>query len=338
MLHPPMRISCGRLAATLLLLAGPVAAEEPRANLADEKTVTQTIERGLVFLAKDAMKWKEQHNCVSCHHASLIVWSMREAKQHGYSVDEPVFAELTKWVAEAGDGKTGVPRPPGRPQALNTKALYFALALGADPSPDEMSRQGLQRFWNTIQGDQIENGSWVAWPDTRPPFFGSSDESMTALAALALLPAAASDESALTARNKAIAWLRETKTDDDPQSLAMRLVLWVRLSRPAEEYQPLVQRIRERQNADGGWSQADGMPSDAWATGQALYALAHAGLGPDDSALARGHEFLGRTQREDGSWLMTSRPSNPDDKGAANLMPITGAGAAWAILGLTRSQ
>ena len=47
-------------------------------------------------------------------------------------MDEPFLSEWTRWVAESGDGKTGVPRPAGRPRALNTKAVWFAIALGAD--------------------------------------------------------------------------------------------------------------------------------------------------------------------------------------------------------------
>ena len=140
------------------------------------------------------------------------------------------------------------------------------------------------------------------------------------------------------AREKAVRWLAETKTDDDPQSVAMRLVLWRRLGRPAGEWEPLARRIRERQNADGGWSQAEGMGSDAWATGQALYALARAGPGPDEPAVARAKAFLVRTQREDGSWPMTSRPVRPGGEGSKSLVPITGAGSAWAVLGLVRSR
>jgi hypothetical protein len=34
---------------------------------------------------------------------------------------------------------------------------------------------------------------------------------------------------------------------------------------------------------------------------------------------------------------MESRPTKPGAKGASNLIPITGAGAAWAVLGLVRS-
>ncbi len=319
----------------LVAISGTAWAQEPRP---DSSELDATIARGLAFLAEDAMAWKEEHNCVSCHHAGLVVWSMREAKERGHTVDEPVLDELTRWLAQSGDGKTGVPRPAGRPKALNTKAVYFSLALGADPEPDATSLEGLKRLLETVKADQTENGSWAAWPETRPPIFGASDESMTTLATLALATnAAIEDETAIAFRDRGVRWLAETKTDDDPQSIAMRLVLWRRLERPAEEWEPLVRRIKERQNADGGWSQANDMASDAWATGQALYALAHAGLEPDDPVIARAHTFLIKSQRDDGSWPMTSRPIKAGGEGAKSLIPITGAGSAWAVLGLVRS-
>jgi hypothetical protein len=318
------------------LLAATITAQEPQRKPAN---VTASIDRGLTFLARDALAWKKEHQCASCHHAGMVVWAMQEAKQRGHKVDEPVLADLTKWLATSGDGKTGVPRPANVPTALNTKAVYFALALGADPKPDENIQTGLKALLQTVKSDQSEKGAWLAWPETRPPFFGDSDESMTALATLALLPTAArGDESAKSVRDKAIKWLAETKSDDDAQSIAMRLVLWTRLKRPADEWQPLVKRIQERQNKDGGWSQAKELASDAWATGQALYALAHAGIKPDDPIIARGHAFLIKTQRDDGSWPMTSRPMKPGGKGAMSLIPITGGGSAWAVIGLARSR
>jgi hypothetical protein len=313
-----------------------VLAEESGAQ---SSAVGSTIDRGLGFLVKDALAWKNEHNCASCHHASLVVWSMREAKQRGHSVDEPVLEELSKSVAESGDGKTGVPRPAGIPRALNEKAVSFALALAADPAPDATSQEGMKRLLQTVKSDQIENGSWASWPETRPPIFGNSDERATVSAVLALLPAAtAGDAAAIAARDKGIQWLVETKSDDDPQSVALRLVLWQRLGLPSAELEPMVQRIRERQNTDGGWSQASDMPSDAWATGQALYALAHAGLKSEDVAVERAQAFLSATQREDGSWPMISRPTKPGGEGSKSLIPITGAGSAWAVLGLVRSR
>jgi hypothetical protein len=97
-------------------------------------------------------------------------------------------------------------------------------------------------------------------------------------------------------------------------------------------------RLVDSQKPDGGWSQTLEMASDAHATGQALYALSLAGLKSDDAAIQRGREFLIKTQEADGHWPMTSRPVQPGGAGSSSLIPITGAGSAWAVLGLVRSE
>ena len=62
------------------------------------------------------------------------------------------------------------------------------------------------------------------------------------------------------------------------------------------------------QRDDGGWSQIPTLSSDAYATGQALTALAETGsLAPDDPVYRRGVQFLLKTQLEDGSWYVRSR-------------------------------
>jgi hypothetical protein len=297
------------------------------------------IDRGLAFLVKDALAWKEKHKCASCHHAALTIWALHEAKERGHQVDEPVLAELTKWIAQSGEGKTGVPRPEGIPRAHNTKAVFFALGLAAEPKPDAVSQEGFKKMLTTVKGDQIEDGCWHAWTDTRPPMFGHSDETATACATIALLPqAAAGDESAVQARDRALAWLRGHETTGDHQAVAMRLVLYRRAGLPAADWQPLDKRLLDSQHTDGGWRQTQEMASDPYATGQALYALSHAGRGADDPAVARGVAWLVKSQLESGSWTMTSRPSKPGAEAAKNLVPITGAGNAWAILGLVRAS
>ena len=48
---------------------------------------------------------------------------------------------------------------------------------------------------------------------------------------------------------------------------------------PARKLQPLAKLLLAEQHSDGGWSQLPGLPSDAYATGQAIHALrAGAGL------------------------------------------------------------
>ncbi|WP_327257242.1 prenyltransferase/squalene oxidase repeat-containing protein [Streptomyces sp. NBC_01244] len=61
------------------------------------------------------------------------------------------------------------------------------------------------------------------------------------------------------------------------------------------------------QRADGGWSRIPGEPySSPTATGLALTALTSGGLGPQDTAVARGLRFLIDSQNPEGSW--TDRP------------------------------
>jgi squalene cyclase len=97
------------------------------------------------------------------------------------------------------------------------------------------------------------------------------------------------------------------------------------------------------QRADGGWRQTSTVPemaSDAYATGQTLYALSLAGDSADaseikPSQIKRGIEFLVATQKADGSWPMVSRAKS-GGKAAKLLTPITCAATSWATLGLVR--
>lgn len=264
---------------------------------------------------------------------------MEEARQRGHTIQAEVLADMTNWMAEAGEGKTSLERPASAPRALNTKALYYSLALGTNPQPDPKIEAARALLLSTVRADQSEDGSWSAWPETRPPIFGGSDESATLLASLALEPAsAAGDAPSRSAIEQAQKWLAQTPSDRDPQSVALRVILGKRLDLPVTEIDPLVTQIRERQRTDGGWSQASDMESDAWATGQALYALSVAGIDRTNPAIVRGREFLVKTQRENGSWAMPSRPTKPGGEGAKNLIPIIGAGSAWAVLGLVRTE
>jgi N-acyl-D-amino-acid deacylase len=63
-----------------------------------------------------------------------------------------------------------------------------------------------------------------------------------------------------------------------------------------------------QQRADGGWAQLSTLPSDAYATGQALVALAKTGLLPvKDPVYRKGVQYLMKTQFADGSWYVRTR-------------------------------
>jgi len=95
------------------------------------------------------------------------------------------------------------------------------------------------------------------------------------------------------------------------------------------------------QRADGGWAQFASLPTDAYATGQALYALNVAGrMATSDPLYAKGVKYLLNTQAADGSWLVRSRsiwlqpyfesgfPYDTDQW-------ISAAGTAWASMALS---
>ncbi len=322
-----------RLSAVVLLIVLPLgaAAADP------VPSVKETIRRGLSFLAKDNLAWKEKKQCAECHHAPFTIWALNEGKKQGYAVDEKALAEMTSWVTSKDHLVKLVPKPAKREQIeLNEAPLLLALGLEAgDARP---MQDGLKQLLASVLADQDRDGSWKLSYEFRP--IGSSPQVLTTLSLLALSAPNAPDmgNEGKAARERGLKWLRDARPDDEVQTAALRLILWRRLGLPAAEWEPLVKKLRAAQKADGGWSQVESAKSDAYATGQALYALAEAGVKPGDEAVRRAQSFLAGTQREDGGWAMVSRAIMRDGKPPKNLEPITHAGSAWAVLGLVRSS
>jgi len=95
------------------------------------------------------------------------------------------------------------------------------------------------------------------------------------------------------------------------------------------------------QQRDGGWSQREGLDTDAYATGQALYALHMAGaLSSTDPIFRRGVDYLIKAQQDDGSWYVRSRsvkfqPYFESGFPYGHDQWISAAGTNWAALALT---
>ena len=94
------------------------------------------------------------------------------------------------------------------------------------------------------------------------------------------------------------------------------------------------------QRADGGWSQLATMGSDAYATGEALYALNLGGVATTNPAYQKGVKYLRRTQAEDGSWHVASRsiwlqPYFESGFPYRYDQWISAAGTSWAVMALS---
>src|SRR5437868_2560418 len=125
---PAWRFVMPRLSAMVILIVLPVGA----AAAGPVPNVKETINRGLTFLAKDNLAWKEKRQCAECHHAPFTIWALNEGKKQGYTVDEKALADLTAWVISKDHLAKLVGKLPKREQIeLNEAPLLLALGIEA---------------------------------------------------------------------------------------------------------------------------------------------------------------------------------------------------------------
>jgi len=283
----------------------------------------------------------------------MMVWALNEARNQGYTVDQDALDDVTNWMLLPDDPARafGPKRQEGPDPTVRANVLHFALALQTIGTPDPSVEEALKKLMLMLQEDQAEDGSWKSPPAARPPSAGGKLV-ITPLTLVAMTSARASvseksrtfadtketaDDPLMASRQKGLKWLAETPIDDDLQSAALRLLLVSRLGRPRDEREPLMSRLLERQNDDGGWSQTRELSSDGYATGQTLYVLAAAGADRQSVPIRRAQNFLVKSQRRDGTWAMIPRVTDPAGKRSENDGPITYMGTAWATMGLVRS-
>jgi hypothetical protein len=217
---------------------------------------------------------------------------------------------------------------------------FLAVAARAFPSLDEGQKQSLNLIAEEIVKKQQADGSWEFFATLRRPPINESQTTDAAWIIMALQgemgPEAPETQRAALA--KAIAWLDGAKPSDLHQDKVLKLMLGVRFAKPRETLQTTIDELLALQRADGGWSQTVPEPkSDAFATGQTLYALWLAGHTADRPDIQRGIDFLVATQAPDGTWPMISRSTPDGSPGSSkNLSPIICTASSWATLSLAR--
>jgi ankyrin repeat protein len=293
----------------------------PAADSLPYGTPEKAIPASLAALQRSMGVFVKQTGCISCHQDGLGRMATGAAREHGFALDPAV----TRAQAERIDGALNELRP------LHVKALQDPSAmkdvpiieLGDVPPAYGFMLAGMAAHKHpatpavsaaamVLARLQLPDGHWqFGFP--RVPM-QSSWFTMTALAIHAIQTYGPKDRGAEVADRlqRGKAWLLATpaQTSDD---LAFRLLglKWVGAS--LEERQNASDELRAAQRADGGWSQIATLHSDAYATGQALYALHVAGgLPVSDPVYQKGVQFLLRTQEGDGTWFVSKRamPAN----------------------------
>ena len=213
---------------------------------------------------------------------------------------------------------------------------YILLGLAAEKHPADPATDAQAYL---LKRQQVPDGRWRILAH-RPPI-ESSDIQVTAtsMRALQVYAPAASRPAYQQAVRRAAEWLsRQKPVTTEERAFQLMGLAWGGGSRAL--VQQAARALISEQRADGGWAQTVLLSSDAYATGQALVALAESGaVRVTDPAFARGVQWLLRTQYADGSWFVRSRaiplqPHFESDFPYGRDQFISAAGTNWAARAL----
>jgi len=192
-----------------------------------------------------------------------------------------------------------------------------------------------------IMASQTAEGAWHTPESRRPPM--TSGKFQTAALAIYAMKNYAPEAEKLKCEKaivRSVAWLEKAEPVTN-QDHAFRLLGLAWGGAAAAAIRQEAKSLAALQRADGGWSQLPAMVSDAYASGEALYALGSAGkMTVSDPVFRKGVNYLLSAQASDGSWHVRSRaiwlqPYLDSGFPYGQDQFISTAGTAWATLALT---
>jgi ankyrin repeat protein len=337
-----------------VLAARPKATGETREGT---RTVVEAIELALPSLATTAeesvstfLRHASNQDCVSCHQQQLPLPAFSLAQSRHIPMDREVVRhqiELLKRSFLVDHLKEGA----GRHTILEIDVQttfnpepaildgYAAMDLQFENEPACAATDAMVHQLTTIQHP---DGHW-SWNLPRPPI-QASDITATAEAVYTIqayqIPARRQELNSCVKRARA--WLEKTQPETNEERVHQLLGLaWA--GEKSSVLKKLADQLIRKQRPDGGWGQLAGLGTDAYATGQSLYALMEAGrASANDPAVRRGIDFLLGTQLADGTWHVRTR-SHPFQPPMESGFPhgrdswISSAGTSWAVMALALS-
>jgi len=295
------------------------------------RSISSSVEKALGLLEKQSYNFIRIGGCNSCHSQDLPSVAAALARSRGIRAP----AEIPQLPAS-------MMPPPERLIDLNVVAVigvaWEVFDLGMNGVPANAYTDAAVRL---IRMTQTPEGYWNTNESRRPPM-SSGDHQAVALAIYALkhYGRAADQESTDRTIANAVAWL-ERANPETTQDRAFHALALAWAGGHSDRAQKAARALVAMQKSDGGWSQFPTLTSDAYATGQVLFALNTAGKMPaTDPVYRKGIEYLLRTQAEDGSWHVTSRsiwlqPYFESGFPYGQDQFISAAGSAWASMALT---
>jgi len=300
------------------------------------------VMRALPLLQQSAAVFAKERACVSCHHSVLPILTLHLARQRGIAIDSAVLSavEARTFADIRSDSAFDKAVQASTLNDPTPDDSYLLMAAGAARIPSNLILTVYARRLAAWQRD----GHWVT-SDFRPPH-SSSEFTATATAIRAMRLYMPEEMRSLEEQSfaKARRWMianRPLSTED----ASFRLLGLVWANAPQKEIRNAERDLTELRRPDGGWPQLRSYESDAYSTGEALYALSEAGMANSAPEWSGGLKFLISSQAADGTWRVRSRMLSP-----ATVSPpyfdsgfpyehdefLSYAGTCWAVMALLR--
>jgi ankyrin repeat protein len=241
--------------------------------------------------------------CVSCHSNSLPAMVVALARKKGFAVnDDQAKKELG--FAVATDMPYLEPMRLGSTIGGASNTLgYTLMGMAAAGYPADALTDAHIHY---LSIHQSADGAWRN-PAYRPPEeYSAFTTTAVVLRAIKLYPIPGRRQEFEQRVSQAKRWLLSAKAYS-VEERSMQLNGLADSGASAAERAPFVKELKAIQNADGSWSQLPGVPGEAYATGEALYALYVSGaVATRNPVYQRGVEWLLHNQLADGSWFVPS--------------------------------
>ena len=284
----------------------------------------EAAQRGLEWLQQAAVNWNDRNNCFGCHVQGQVLMGQAIALRNGYRVSDPAFRILTEsarnnsWDAVAGRAFAGM----------------------AVARSNEVTGTRLDAPTAAVLGEllkrQSKDGYFYDPAPHLPVIQGQFDATANALVALQWAASNGGDAKFKAAANRALAWMA-THVPTTTQDKVYKIISLMRYG-SAEQKKfawSAVESLTREQQEDGGWKEIaklDG--SNAFATGQVLYAYQQAGVSVLSPTFQRGVQYLLKTQvndssRDNGLWRAVKTQSQDLTELAPTMWAVIGLAAAY---------
>jgi len=266
--------------------------------------------RALPLLVKAAEGHAEQRACFACHNQALAMLALSTARSRGIdAASDTIVAQNEHIVKFLSSNREKFRKGEGTGGQVDTAGYaLFTLELGKHEA-DENTEAVVEYLLLT----QPDRDHWRTGSNRPPTEASDFTPTYLALRALRFWGNKDQQDRAKKRIETARTWLVKTKAKDT-EDRVFRLLGLKEARADDKEVSAAAWDLMRTQRADGGWSQLETMEPDAYATATALVALHQAGgLATHHPAYVRGVEFLLKSQKDDGSWMVTSR-SKPFQK------------------------